>query len=118
MRHHHAQRTLGRSRNERTALLRGLAVSLITHGKIETTEAKAKELRPFIERLVTIARTNSVAARRMVAARLINNTDATETLFGAIAPKFTERPGGYTRITKTRVRPGDAAPMAIIEFVG
>lgn len=117
MRHHHAQRSFGRSRDQREALMRGLAVSLIERGKIETTEAKAKELRPFIERIVTLARVNSATARRLVGSRLSNNANAIVSLFDTIAPKMTDRPGGYTRITKTRVRADDGAPMAIIEFV-
>lgn len=117
MRHHHAQRSFGRSRDQREALLRGLAVSLIERGKIETTEAKAKELRPFVERLVTIARVATVAARRLIGARLSNNSTAVVSLCDTIAPKMIDRPGGYTRITKTRVRADDGAPMAVIEFV-
>ena len=117
MRHHHAHRTFGRSRDQREALLRGLAISLVHKGRIVTTLPKAKELRPFVERLVTLAKTDTASQRRLVNARLGNNDLATARLFGHIAPKHADRPGGYTRIMKTHIRMSDAAPMAIIEFV-
>lgn len=117
MRHFKQNRTLSRTRRARTALIRGLALSLITHDSIVTTEAKAKELRPFIERLVTYAKKDSVVARRTVSSKLgePGNT-ALLKLFGEIAPKYADRNGGYTRIVKmgeTRAGRRDA----VIEFV-
>lgn len=117
MRHHNANRKFGRETNERRALLRGLAVSLILNGRITTTEAKAKELRPFIEKLVTKGRVGTLASRRDVVSRLGQEGGVAKRLIDAIAPKYTERPGGYTRIIKLAPRPGDASPMAVIEFV-
>lgn len=117
MKHGNKNRTLGRSRSQRTGLLRGLAVSLIRDEKIKTTEAKAKELRPFIERLVTFGKQNSVAARRTVASRL-GEPDAkvVTKMFDTIAPRFNERAGGYTRIIKMgRTKAG--RDEAVIEFV-
>jgi large subunit ribosomal protein L17 len=116
MRHHNANRKFGRSSNQRGALLRSLAEGLITRGKITTTEAKAKEPRPFIEKLVTKARTNSLAARRDVIASLGSEARAKE-LFATIGPRYATRPGGYTRITKLAPRKSDSAKMAVIEFV-
>lgn len=116
MKHHKAKRTLGRDRDQREALLRGLAESLIKNGKIKTTEAKAKEVRPFVEKLVTMARKKTIASHRTVAARL-STTVAAHKLVNEIAPRYTERPGGYTRITKLPPRAGDGAKMATIEFV-
>lgn len=117
MKHHKAIRKFGRKRNVRNALVRSLAISLVRHGRIQTTEAKAKELRPYIESLVTKAKVDTVANRRLVASRLINQADETKKLFAEIAPKYKETQGGYTRITKLGARLSDAAPMAIIEFV-
>lgn len=116
MKHHAGMRKLGRERNQRKALLRSLAVNLIRDGRIKTTEAKAKELRPFIERLVTHAKSDTISARRLVAARLGGESKATK-LFTTIAPKFKDRQGGYTRIVKLSPRSGDQSPMALIEFV-
>jgi large subunit ribosomal protein L17 len=97
--------------------MRGLAASLITHGRIMTTEAKAKELRPAIEKMVTKAKNPTLANKRLILSELYNNTLVANKLFTDIAPKFTDRPGGYTRITKLVARKGDASPMAVIEFV-
>ncbi len=117
MQHGSNIRTLGRSRDQRTALLRGLAVSLIRDGKIKTTLAKAKELRPFAERLVTYGKTGTVAARRQAAAALGEPTDDTiKNLFEVIAPKFKERSGGYTRIIKVG-RTTAGRDEAVIEYV-
>ncbi len=116
MKHHKVKPKLGRVRSQRKALLRTLAVSLIRHERIETTEAKAKALRPFIERLVTLARRNDLAARRLVISRLGTNADLGK-LFDQIAPRMKDRPGGYTRVVKLPPRAGDAACKAIIEFV-
>ncbi len=117
MRHHNAVRKFGRKANARRALLRGLALSLIAHGRIETTEAKAKELRPYIEKLVTKSKEATLADRRLVISRLINRDEAAEKLIKEIAPKYADRNGGYTRVVKLAPRLGDGAKMAIIEFV-
>jgi large subunit ribosomal protein L17 len=117
MRHHNNVRKFGRNKNQRHALLKGLMLALIAHGKIETTEAKAKELRPFIEKMVTKANVGTLASRRLVISRLYNLTSEANKLISEIAPKYKERTGGYTRITKLPRRAGDASKMAIIEFV-
>ncbi len=101
MRHHNQNRTFGRSRSQRAGLMRGLAISLIEHGKIKTTEAKAKELRPYIEQLVTHGKNDTVASRRLVASRLGEpDTTVVKKIFEDIAKRYTERAGGYTRIIK------------------
>jgi large subunit ribosomal protein L17 len=101
MRHHNKNRTFGRSRSQRAGLMRGLALSLIEHGKIKTTEAKAKELRPYIERLITQGKTDTVQSRRLVSSRLGEPAqDAVRKLFSDISKRYTDRPGGYTRIIK------------------
>lgn len=127
MRHRRTGRKLGRSSAHREALMMNLAGGLIKHGRIETTEAKAKELRPYVERLVTRARVDNLHNRRVVRRSLRMHDTATarkagertivQMLFDEIAPWFVDRPGGYTRIVKTRNRSGDAAPMAFIEWV-
>ncbi len=117
MRHANKNRTLSRTAGQRTALLRGLSVSLIRDGKITTTLAKAKELQPRIERMVTFAKKNTIAARRTVASRLGEPADAIITkLFNDIAPKFTARSGGYTRVVKMGRMPS-GRDEAVIEFV-
>ena len=117
MRHHNKNRKFGRKRSQRRALLSSLALSLVIHGKIKTTEAKARELRPFIERLVTKGRSTNVHTRRLIASRLMNRKQETKKLIDEITPKYKDRQGGYTRIIKLPPRVGDAAKMAIIEFV-
>ncbi len=117
MRHHNSTRKFGRTRNGRRALLKGLALNLIIHSKIETTEAKAKELRPFMEKLITIAKPKTMTAMRLVTARLINRKPEVKKLFDEIVPKYMDRKGGYTRIIKLTQRLGDGSKMAIIEFV-
>jgi large subunit ribosomal protein L17 len=116
MRHHNANRKFGREKTQRNALLRTLAVSLISKEKIKTTEAKAKELRPYVEKVVTKAKANTLAARRYVTS-VLGTTAATSKMMETIAPKYADRQGGYTRIVKTERRNNDAAKMAIIEFV-
>lgn len=117
MRHANKNRTLGRTSGQRSALLRGLSVSLIRDGKITTTLAKAKELQPRVERLVTFAKKDSVATRRTVASRLGEPSNSIVTkLFSSIAPKFSERNGGYTRIIKMGKMPS-GRDAAVIEFV-
>lgn len=117
MRHANNTRTLSRTRSQRTALVRGLAVSLIRDGQIKTTLAKAKELQPNIERLVTHAKKDTVQSRRLVASNLGEpNETIIKKLFSEIAPKMKERNGGYTRVVKLgRTSPG--RDEAIIEFV-
>jgi large subunit ribosomal protein L17 len=117
MKHGNKNRTLGRTRSQRTGLLRGLAVSLIRDERITTTEAKAKELRPFIERMVTFGKQNTVAARRNVASRLGEpETTIVSKVFDTLAPRFSSRAGGYTRIIKMgRTKAG--RDEAVIEFV-
>lgn len=117
MRHGNKNRTLSRPANQKAALMRGLAVSLIEHGKIKTTEAKARELRPFAERLVTYGKQDTLAARRKVATALGEpKAEVIKTLFETIAPKFKERSGGYTRVIKMgRTQAG--RDEAVIEYV-
>jgi large subunit ribosomal protein L17 len=126
MRHNVAHRKLGRVTEHRLALLRNQAMALIRHERIETTMPKAKELRPFVERLITIAKRgvasaeakgSSLHARRMVAAEL-QDKDIVGKLFETIAPRFAERPGGYTRILRVGFRRGDSAEVAQIELIG
>lgn len=121
MRHRRKTVKLGRSQAHRDALLANLACSLIEHHRITTTVAKAKALRPFVEKLITKARRGTVHDRRIVAARLHNNSQRVDKvvrkLFGEIAPLNAARPGGYTRIVKLGPRQSDSAPMALIEFV-
>ena len=116
MRHRAKGRQLSRTAEHRRALLRNLATSLFLHGRIETTEAKAKELRPYAEKLITMARRGDLHARRLVAQRL-RGRDALGKLFGEIGPRFAARPGGYTRILKLGHRPGDGADVARIELL-
>ena len=116
MRHRKAGRSLRRTSEQRLALLRNLATSLIEQGAIETTEAKAKELRPFVEKLITKARTGTLHARRL-AGRHVGKRDAADKLFQELGPKFAKRAGGYTRILKTGHRKGDGADMARIELM-
>lgn len=116
MKHHKNKRTLGRPKDQRNALLRSLAVSLIAKEKIVTTEAKAKELRPYIEKLVTKARSNSLATIRLLDSRL-SNERAVSKLLNTIAKRYESRAGGYTRIIKLPARLNDGAKMAHIEFV-
>ncbi len=117
MRHYRKIRKFGRVARQRKALISSLASSLIRHERITTTEAKAKELRPFIERLITVARSGTLAARRTARARLHGETLAVRRLVDDIAPRYSTRPGGYTRITKLPSRVSDRARQAIIEFV-
>jgi large subunit ribosomal protein L17 len=116
MRHRAAHRKLGRRTEHRISLLRNLAASLISHGRIRTTEAKAKELRPFVEKLVTLGKRDSLHARRH-ALRILPRREVVTKLFGEVSPRFSQRPGGYTRILKLAHRQGDGAPLAFIEFV-
>lgn len=113
----HKAKTFHRPPNQRRALMRSLARSLVMEEKISTTEAKAKALRPFIERMVTYAKTNTLASRRLARARLQDNSTVKK-LFETIGPRYAERKGGFTRIVKrTRRGPGDARKLAYITFV-
>ncbi len=117
MKHHSKTRKFGREKNERKAFVKSLLINLIRHGRIETTVARAKEVRPLVEKLVTLAKDDTVARRRLVAARLINQEDETKKLFAEYAPKYKTVNGGYTRIIKLSPRISDGAEKAIIEFV-
>lgn len=110
------QKKLGRTSGHRRALLRNQVTALIMHGQIETTEAKAKSIKPLADKMVTLGKRGDLAARRQAAAFLTDPV-AVQKLFDDVAPKYADRNGGYTRIIKTGVRRGDAAPMAIIEWV-
>ena len=116
MRHKKKGRKLGRKVGNRRALLMNLACQLIIHKKIKTTDPKAKELRSFIEPLITLAKKDSLHARRLVIKK-IPKKNVVSILFKQIAPLFSERPGGYTRITKLGLRDNDRALVSIIEFV-
>ena len=116
MRHQKAGRQLRRTGEQKLALMRGLAMSLIEHGAIETTEAKAKQLRPFVEKLITRARSGTLHDRRLVS-RHVQQRAIADKLFAEVGPKFQKRAGGYTRILKTGHRKGDGAEMARIELV-
>ena len=116
MRHNLAHRKLGRVSEHRTALLRNQAMALIRHERIETTMPKAKELRPFVEKLITKAKTGTLHARRL-AVRHIHKRAAADKLFQEIGPQYATRNGGYTRILKTGHRKGDGADMARIELI-
>ena len=118
MRHHNHNRKFGRPARQRSALLRSLARSLIRHETIRTTEAKAKEARPFVEKLITRGRRNSLAARRLITARLGGDAVLARKVVDVLAPRFANRPGGYTRIVKLVHRPSDGSPMAVLELVG
>lgn len=116
MRHRKAGRQLRRTSEQKLALMRSLASSLLEHGAIETTEAKAKELRPFVEKLITKAKSGTLHDRRL-AIRHIHKRETADKLFRDLGPRFAQRSGGYTRILKTRHRKGDGAEMARIELI-
>ena len=116
MRHKKKGRKLGRKVGNRRALLMNLACQLIVHKKIKTTDPKAKELRSYIEPLITLAKKNSLHSRRLVIKK-IPKKNIVRILFEEIAPIFSDRPGGYTRITKLGYRDNDRAPVSVIEFV-
>ena len=118
MRHQRSGKKLGRDSAHRKALHSNMCGALFEHGRIQTTEAKAKELRPIAEKLITLARKDpmNVAAQRQAVA-FLRSKDSVHNLFHTVGPRFTERPGGYTRIVKLGPRLGDSAPMAYIELV-
>jgi large subunit ribosomal protein L17 len=116
MRHLNAGRKLNRSSSHRRALLRNLVTSLLQHEHLQTTDAKAKEMRRWVDRMITLGKRNTLHARRQAAA-FVRGRDIVKKLFDEIAPRFADRPGGYTRITKLGSRHGDAAPVSLIELV-
>ncbi len=116
MRHQRAGRKLGRDSAHRKALYANLASALIEHGRIKTTEAKAKEVRPIVEQMISLGKRGDLHAHRQAVAYLRSKSVAHK-LFSDVAPRFAERPGGYTRVVKLGPRPGDAAPMAYLELV-
>jgi large subunit ribosomal protein L17 len=117
MRHHNSNRKFGLGKMERRALLHSLALNLIMREKIKTSLPKAKELRPFIEKLITRAKRGDLATRRLIISKLLNRRSEVKKLFDVLAPRYSETKGGYTRILKLGARKSDGAPMAIIEFV-
>jgi large subunit ribosomal protein L17 len=116
MRHRKSGRKLGRNSSHRKAMFRNMATSLVRHETIKTTLPKAKELRRVVEPLITLAKEDDVAKRRLAFDRL-RDKEAVGKLFNDLGPRFKDRPGGYLRILKTGPRPGDAAPMAIVQLV-
>jgi large subunit ribosomal protein L17 len=116
MRHKHGYRKLGRTSSHRAALLKNLTIAIIKSEKIETTLPKAKELRSFVEKLITKAKKGDSNAHRAIFA-VLQDKESVKKLVTQVAPKYVERNGGYTKITKTRLRQGDASQMAFIELV-
>jgi large subunit ribosomal protein L17 len=117
MRHHNTKRKFGRFRKGRKALLNSLALNLIMREKIKTTLPKAKELKPMIEKFITRAKKNDLATHRLIIGRLGGRGREVKKLFDILAPKYSDRNGGYTRVLKLGTRTADGAPMAIIEFI-
>jgi large subunit ribosomal protein L17 len=116
MRHHRAGKKLGRDAAQRRSLYANLAASLIEHGRIKTTEAKAKAVKPIAEQMITLGRRGDIHARRQALA-FLRTQEVVHQLFSEVAPRFSERPGGYTRIVKLGPRQGDAAEMVYLELV-
>lgn len=116
MRHHRSGRKLGRDASHRKALYANLASALIEHGRIKTTAAKAKEVRPIAEQMITLGRRGGVHARRQALAYL-RSQDVVHKLFSDVGPRFADRPGGYSRIVRIGPRPGDSAEMVYLELV-
>jgi len=116
MRHKVAHRKLGRTTEHRMAMLKNMSASLIKHEQIATTLPKAKELRPYVEKLVTLAKHGGLSNRRLAMARLQDEAQLKK-LFDVLAPRYADRPGGYVRVLKAGFRASDQAPMAVIEFV-
>ncbi len=116
MRHGNAHRKLGRTTSHRLAMFRNMAASLVKHEQITTTLPKAREIRPYMEKLVTLAKHGGLSNRRLAHARL-GDDDQLIKLFEVLAPRYADRPGGYIRIVKAGIRRSDATPMAIVEFV-
>jgi large subunit ribosomal protein L17 len=116
MRHQRAGKKLGRDSAHRKALYANLAGALIEHGRIKTTEAKAKAVKPIAEQMITLGRRGDIHARRQAIA-FLRSQDVVHKLFAEVAPRFADRPGGYSRIVKIGTRQGDAAEMVYLEFV-
>lgn len=116
MRHHRAGKKLGRDAAHRRALYSNLAGALIEHGRVRTTQAKAKAVKPFAEQMISLGKRGDLAARRQAVAEL-RSKDVVHKLFSEVAPRFTDRPGGYSRIVKLAPRQGDAAEMVYLELV-
>lgn len=116
MRHNKKGRKFGREADHRDAMMKNLVISLLTHGEIETTISKAKEMRGLTDRVLTYGKKGTLHHKRL-AFSILHSHALVKKLFDEIAPKFADRPGGYTRIIKTRIRRGDAAPMAIIKLI-
>ena len=116
MRHRVGGRKLQRTSAHRTALFRNMSAALIKHEQITTTVAKAKELRPYVEKLITLAKRGGLSNRRLAHARLLDDTQLVK-LFDVLAARYADRAGGYTRVIKAGIRAGDASPMAVIELV-
>lgn len=115
MRHRKRGRQLGRDTKHRRALYRNLVTSLLEHERIETTTAKAKEIKAIADKMISLGKDGDLSARRLASAYLLKKETVAK-LFSDIAPRLSDRKGGYTRIIKTRIRPGDGAPMAVIEL--
>ncbi len=116
MRHGNAHRKLGRTSSHRLAMFRNMAASLVKHEQIKTTLPKAREIRPYMEKLITLAKHGGLSNRRLAHARL-GDDDQLIKLFDVLAARYADRPGGYVRIVKAGIRRSDATPMAIVEFV-
>ena len=116
MRHGNAHRKLGRTSSHRLAMFRNMSASLIKHEQIKTTLPKAREIRPYMEKLITLAKHGGLSNRRLAPARLSDDTQLVK-LFDILATRYADRPGGYVRIVKCGLRRSDATPMAIVEFV-
>lgn len=117
MKHHKKMRTFGRERDQRIALIRSLAESLILQEKILTTEARAKEVRPFVEKIITTGAQGTLASRRLVESKLGGRPEAVKKVMGDLGKRYKDRKGGYTRITKVHLPASDGRKSAVIEFV-
>ena len=116
MRHRNARRKLGRTSAHRIALMRNLVTALLDHEQIETTDAKAKELKRYADKMITLGKRGDLHARRQ-ALRVVRSAEVTSKLFSTLAERYRTRPGGYTRVLKLRTRVGDAAPISLVELV-
>ena len=117
MAYHKKGRKFGRTKGQRKQLMRSLARSIVLHRRVQTTESRAKSVRPFIEKLVTKAAVNTLSVRRNLLSNFANDTAVVDILLNDLGPKYKERKGGYTRITKVESRPGSGRSVAVIEFV-
>ena len=117
MAYHRRGRKFGRKRGQRRQLMRSLARSVILHERVQTTESRAKSVRPYIEKLVTKAAVDTLPTRRLLLSRFSNDTEVVKKLLEDLGPKYKDRSGGYTRITKVESRPGSGRRVAVIEFV-